>query len=116
MSDRINQITVIVTGIIALSLVTSAAEAQPTPPDASGNTVPELPTNFGNNSVGDSNIFIEPNNSSQEFFEQGREQLFFLPKDSGENILKIDETIKIDGVKYDDLQPKLPNHQSPNHQ
>jgi hypothetical protein len=111
MSDRINQITVIVTGIIALSLVTSAAEAQQSPSGASTNTVPGLPTNFGNNPVRESNIFIEPNNSSQEFFEQGREQLFLLPEDSGENILKIDETIEVEGVKYDDLQPKLPNRQ-----
>jgi len=115
MSDRINQMTAIITGTIALCIVTSAVKAQQSPSGASSNTVPGLPTNPNQldniEPVRDSNIFIEPNNSSQEFFKQGREQLFLLPEDSGENILKIDETIEVEGVKYDDLQPKSPNHQ-----
>jgi hypothetical protein len=114
MSDRIKQITAIVTGIIALSLVASAAEAQQAPSGASTNTAPGLPTNLDQlDNTGElpANIFVDPNNSSQDFFEQGREELYLLPKDSGEHILKIDKTIKADGVKYDDLEPKLPNHQ-----
>lgn len=109
MSDHLNQITAIVTGIIVLGLVTSTAEAQQSPSGASSNTGSTLPTNL--KPVREPNIFIEPNNSFQQFFEQGREQLYLLPKDSGENILKIDDTIKVEGVKYDDLQPKSPSHQ-----
>ena len=34
---------------------------------------------------------IDPSNSSQEFFDQGREKLYFLPDEEPEPILQIDE-------------------------
>ena len=47
-------------------------------------------TNAGNIYLSQINR-IDPGNSSQEFFDQGREKLYFLPDEESESILQIDQ-------------------------
>ena len=39
-------------------------------------------------------LLLDPNSDSRQFFQQGREQLYFLPEKSTEPILEIDEEIE----------------------
>ncbi len=54
------------------------------------------------------NFLINSDSSSQQFFQQGKKQLYFLPEKKAKPIVKIDKTVKADGVNYEDLQP-MPN-------
>ncbi len=61
----------------------------------SAQSYPSVITNDNRTNVG--NIYlsqinrIDPSNSSQEFFDQGREKLYFLPEEESEPILQIDQ-------------------------
>ena len=49
-------------------------------------------------------LLINPNNGSQRFFQEGRDNLYFLPEESeNSNLLNLDESIEAEGIKYEDL-------------
>ncbi|MEM7760140.1 MAG: hypothetical protein AAF298_18745 [Cyanobacteria bacterium P01_A01_bin.40] len=87
--------------ILPAILLTTVVKAQIPPSGANTTTVP----NIGNSNFGRLNN-VKPiqqpgsfsdstrGSSSQQFFHQGREQLFFLPENHSEPILQIDEEIK----------------------
>ena len=55
-----------------------------------------LPSNLPNEiePIPQSGSFFDFNSGSQDFFQQGREQLYFLPDEKSEPILQLDEEMK----------------------
>ncbi len=57
---------------------------------------------------------IDPGNSSQEFFDQGREKLYFLPDEESESILQIDQGSEQEPKPHRDRRQETGvNHESP---
>lgn len=57
---------------------------------------------------------IDPGNSSQEFFHQGKEKLYFLPDEESEPILQIDQESEQDSKPNGDGREETGvNHKSP---
>ncbi len=54
-------------------------------------------------------LFIDSNSGSRQFFDRGKERLFFLPGKASEPILQIDEAVETDGVNQDDLPKRAPD-------
>lgn len=67
-----------------------------TSPARSNNTVTNFPSGRLNEikPIRQPGTFFDSNNSSQQFFQRGREQLYFLPEEKSEPILQIDEEIE----------------------
>ncbi|MEM7595962.1 MAG: hypothetical protein AAF383_31415 [Cyanobacteria bacterium P01_A01_bin.83] len=85
--------------ILPVILLTTIVEAQTVPRGANTTTVP----NTGNFNPGGHNeikpirqrgSFLDSGRGSQQFFQQDRKQLFFLPEDNSEPILQIDEELE----------------------
>ncbi len=110
MCNLITKATLFLTGVMSLTLTCSMVQAQQNPSGTLGNTTPNLPLSSGqfNNfePIRQPNFLIESGSGSQQFFRQGREQLYLLPQEKSEPILQIDETIEAEGVNYQDLQNK----------
>lgn len=73
----------------------SAAHAQNSAPSSS-DTVPDSFSNQPNDIrpiQQPGSFFDSNNNGSRQFFQQGREQLYFLPDKKSEPILQVDENI-----------------------
>ncbi len=66
------------------------------PAAGSNNPALNLPSNLPNEikPIQQPGSLFDFNSGSQDFFQQGREQLYFLPDDQSEPILKVDEEIK----------------------
>ena len=70
-------------------------------------------TNTGNIYLSQINR-IDPSNSSQEFFHQGKEKLYFLPEEESEPILQIDQGSEQEPKTHGDgRQETGENHESP---
>ena len=69
--------------------------AQTTAPGVN-NTQPQLPAPTFNEikPIRQSGSFSDFNRGSQQFFQEGREQLYFLPSEESEPILQVDEAIE----------------------
>jgi hypothetical protein len=74
---------------------------------------PELGTELGNffsqnneaQTSQPSGTFFAPNNGSQQFFQQGREQLYFLPTKKSTPILQIDDELREKKPKASPQEP-----------
>jgi hypothetical protein len=108
------KISLFLVGILLVTLGSHIAQAQTNPSGLQGNTTPNL-DNFAPNQfddvqpVGQPDLGIDSNNSSQQFFRQNNDQLYFLPESKSEPILKIDETVEAEGIDYEDLQQQPSN-------
>ncbi len=60
--------------------------------------------NFNNIQGGSSSSFFLDRGGSQQFFEEGRNRIYFLPEEESKPVLEIDETVEAEGIKYEDLQ------------
>ena len=85
-------------GLMPLILSARITSAQSNPPVRSDGATPNL-DNLNSESLNEPKIIqqpllLDPNSDSRQFFQQGREQLYFLPKKSTEPILEIDEEIE----------------------
>jgi hypothetical protein len=106
--ERIMKTILFLIGILSVTLAGYTAEAQTNPSGSQGNNIPSLndiPSNQLDDaqSVEQQDFIIDSINSSQQFFRQDNDQLYFLPEKS-EPILKIDKTIEAEGIDYEDLQ------------
>ncbi|HEY9771461.1 MAG TPA: hypothetical protein V6C71_23700 [Coleofasciculaceae cyanobacterium] len=54
-------------------------------------------------------LFIDSDSGSRQFFDRGKERLFFLPDKASEPILQIDEAVETDAVNQDDLPKTSPD-------
>ncbi len=108
MGSRIIKEALFLTGLASATLFADPARSQSV--DGVNNTIQnsgQVPVQFNNvRPVRQPNFLIDSDSSSQRFFQQGREELYFLPEKKTEPILKIDKTVKADGVNYEDLQRK----------
>ena len=95
--------------ILPATLLATAIHAQTVPNGASTNTLP----NLGNSNPGrlndvkpirQPNSVIDSSRGSQQFFNRGREQLFFLPDNNPESILEIDE--ELEGTEGENQESK----------
>ena len=83
--------------IPVILLTSSLTNAQTTPSSTPNNNTPSL-GNFSdsqilqNEPIQQPGIFSNPNSSSRQFFQQGKDNLYFL--EESEPILQIDEEIK----------------------
>ena len=106
MGSRIIKEALFLTGFASATLFADLARSQPV--DGVNNTVQNsAQTSLQYNEirlVRQQNFLIDSGSSSQQFFQQGKKQLYFLPE-KAKPILKIDKTVKADGVNYEDLQP-----------
>jgi hypothetical protein len=78
-------------GISSLFLVSNPSKAQTSPSPELGNVLPQL--NEAKTSQ-PSETFFDPNNGSRQFFQPGREQLYFLPTKKSTPILRIDDDLR----------------------
>jgi hypothetical protein len=106
--ERIMKTILFLIGILSVTLAGYTAKAQTNPSGLQGNNIPslnEIPSNQFDNaqSVEQQDFIIDSINSSQQFFRQDNDQLYFLPEKS-EPILKIDKTVEAEGINYEDLQ------------
>ena len=110
MSNCIIKAALFLTGVISLNLASSIVQAQQIPSGDLGNTTPNLRLSPGqlNNlePIRQPSFSTESGSGSQQFFRQGREQLYLLPEEKSEPILKLDKTIEAEGLNYQDLQPQ----------
>lgn len=53
-------------------------------------------------------LFIDSNSGSRQFFDRGKERLFFLPDKASEPILQIDEAVETEEMNQDDLPKRAP--------
>lgn len=105
------KITAILTGMVSLLIFSNNTQAQTIPADASTpSTSDGLTPSQLDNLSGSSRQYsrpgfsIEPNSGSQRFFDQGREDIYFLPEESEDNeLLNLDESIEAEGIKYEDF-------------
>lgn len=107
--ERMMKTTLFLIGILSLTLTCHTAKAQTNPSGSGGNNIPSLndiPSNQLDDaqSVEQQDFIINSVNSSQQFFRQDNEQLYFLPESKSEPILKIDKTIEAEGIDYKDIQ------------
>lgn len=110
MGSRIIKEALFLTGLASATFFADLARSQSV--DGVNNTI----QNSGQTSlqyndvrpVRQQNFLVDSGSSSQQFFQQGKKQLYFLPEEKAKPILKIDKTVKADGVNYEDLQP-MPN-------
>lgn len=79
---------------ISQVILTTVAVAQTSP--NSNNTMTNFPSNRLSEikPIRQPGSFFDSNNSAQQFFQRGREQLYFLPDEKSEPILQIDEEIE----------------------
>ncbi|WP_319422494.1 hypothetical protein [Pleurocapsa sp. FMAR1] len=109
MGSRIIKEALFLTGLASAILFANLARSQSV--DGVDNTVQNLSQTLQYNDVRpvrQPNFLIDSSSGSQQFFQQGKKQLYFLPEEKAKPILKIDKTVKADGVNYEDLQP-MPN-------
>ena len=73
----------------------SMTNAQTSPPSSS-NTAPNSFSSQPNDirPIQQPGSFFDSNNGSRQFFQQGREQLYFLPEEKSEPILQIEEDVR----------------------
>lgn len=106
MSDRQkNQITLFFTSIVTLGIFTAHSVRA----DNLGNEVPEFqssPNELNNiKPLVQPNFLLESGSGSQQFFQQGSEQLYLLPENNSDrNLLDIDETIETEDPDFDNFQ------------
>lgn len=95
--------------MLPTTLLATGVHAQTVPSGASTNTLP----NIGNSNPGRLNdvkpirqpsSVIDSSRGSQQFFNRGREQLFFLPDSNSESILEIDE--ELEGTENENQESK----------
>ena len=111
MGSRIIKEALFLTGFASATLFADLARSQSV--DGVNNTIQNSaqtsPVQYNDvRPVRQQNFLFDSGNSSQQFFQQGKKQLYFLPEEEAKPILKIDKTVKADGVNYEDLQP-MPN-------
>ena len=85
--------------VLPTILGTTITNAQNLPSGAGTTTVPNI-GNFNSGSLNQvqpirqGGSTLDSSRNSRQFFNQGREQLFFLPDNDSESILKIDEELE----------------------
>lgn len=77
--------------IPSIFLASDLGIAQTSPSPDLGNF---LPPNNGTSTSQPSETFFVPNSGSGQFFQQGREQLYFLPTEKSTPILQIDDEVQ----------------------
>ena len=101
---------------IAVPIILSGqiAHAQISPSGTTSNNTPNI-NNLNRSQLNNikpiqqPTLFIDSNSGSRQFFDRGKERLFFLPNKASEPILQIDEAVETDGVNQDDLPKRAPN-------
>lgn len=105
MRDRLTKITIFCLSSISLITIAHAVKAQDGVSGIVNSPMGEAIDNFNNSSSSFSQpVFLPDTSSSQQFFKQGREQLYLLPEDTSDDILKIDRTIEAEGINWENLQ------------
>jgi hypothetical protein len=99
--------TIYLATISGIVLVSFSGNAQTTPSPEVGNLLNQVNRTTPIQQPGG---VLDPNSGSRQFFQQGRDQLYFLPTEKSQPILQIDEGVEqktptINPHKLDEADP-----------
>jgi hypothetical protein len=95
--------TIYLATISGIVLASFSGNAQTTPSPEVGNLLNQV---NGATPIQQPGRVLDPNSGSRQFFQQGRDQLYFLPTEKSQPILQIDE-----GVEQ--KTPRINPHENP---
>ena len=84
--------SILLTGAIANAQDSPSSSTTPSPNNSSIQVNPSEP-------VQQPGTVLDSNSGSRQFFQQGREQLYFLPEEKSEPILEVDEEVEAETEK-----------------